>query len=100
MHTKKKIEVIIEQPASHLVTELLDRHGATGYTVLSAATGRGSSGWWERSPVTVARQQVVIIAVIAPERAPAIIDDLGTLLQDFHGVVFVSEVEVIRSERF
>ncbi len=100
MHIKKRIEVIIEQPASHLVTELLDRHGATGYTVLSAATGRGTSGRWERSPVTAARQQVIVIAVTAPERAPEIVADLGTLLQDFHGVVFVSDVEVIRSERF
>jgi len=100
MHAKKKIEVIIEAPASRLVTELLDQHGATGYTVFPALTGKGASGRWERSPVTDVREQVLIIAVSSPERSAAIVADLESLLRDFHGVVFVSDVEVIRSERF
>lgn len=100
MHAKKKIEVIIEAPASRLVTDLLDRHGATGYTAFPAVTGRGTSGRWDVSPVTDARQQVMIIAVSGQDRAAAIVAELGALLQDFHGVVFVSDVEVMRSERF
>jgi nitrogen regulatory protein PII len=100
MYPKKKIEVIIEQPASRIISDLLDRHGAHGYTVLPCLTGRGTSGRWELSHVTDARQQVMFVAVLAADRSDAIIAELTAVLSDFHGVVFVSDVEVVRSERF
>lgn len=100
MHVKRKLEVIIEAPASRLVLDILDRGGATGYTVLSPVAGRGSGGSWDISPVTDARQQVMIIATVAPDRVEALVDEVAAVLAHYHGVIFVSTVEVVRSERF
>ena len=100
MHAKKKIEIFIEAPASRLVMDVLERHGARGYTALTASSGRGSGGTWDVSPVTDARQQVMIVTVVAPDRVTPIVDDVGVLFADYHGVLFVSDVSVLRSERF
>jgi nitrogen regulatory protein PII len=95
----KKIEVIVDTPASRLVLRILDDLDAPGYTVLAARAGRGHSGAWDRSPVTDAREQVVIIAIVSEALCRSIVDEVGKLLLDYHGVVSVSNVEVTRNQQ-
>jgi hypothetical protein len=79
---------------------LLDRVGATGYTVLPALSGRGLTSEWNRSPLTDAQNRVVILVLVRAELAEQIMPELGRLLADYHGVVSLSDVEVVRGGRF
>jgi nitrogen regulatory protein PII len=99
-HTKKKIEVIIEAPASRRVQKILDHVGATGYTVVPAASGKGLHGAWDVVPITDARNQMLIIAVVAETLVDQILEEVGRLLVDHPGIVCVSTVEVLRRDRF
>ena len=44
MHARKKIEIIVEAVRAEAVTLLLDRMGATGWTILPVLAGRGHQG--------------------------------------------------------
>lgn len=100
LFTKKKIEIIVEAPASRLVVDILDRHGVGGYTVLPTQSGRGLTGPWDAQPVTAARQQVMVVIVIDEALVEPLLADIRRLFVDYHGIVFVSAVEVMRAERF
>lgn len=99
-YTKKKIEVFIEVPASRLVVDALRAAGARGHTVLPVLSGRGESGNWDRLAVTDAGSHVLIVTVVGEETAAAAIAAVGRLLDDYHGIIAVSTVEVLRSQRF
>lgn len=97
---KRKIEIIVEAPANRLVIDILDRHGVSGYTVMPAQSGRGHTGAWDAQPVTAARQQVMVVIVVDDALVEPLLADLRRLFEDYHGVVFLSTVEVMRAERF
>jgi PII-like signaling protein len=100
LFAKRKLEVIVEAPATRLIIDIFDRHGATGYTVLPAQSGRGLTGPWDAQPITLARQQVMVVAVLDDARVEPILTEIGDLFADYHGIVFLSTVEVLRAERF
>jgi PII-like signaling protein len=100
LFAKRKMEVIVEAPAHRLVTDIFDRHGASGYTVLTAQSGRGLTGPWDAQPVTLARQQVMVVAVLDDGLVEPILADIHDLFADYHGIVYLSTVEVLRAGRF
>ena len=44
MHARKRIEIVVEAVRAEAVTLLLDRMGATGWTILPVLAGRGHQG--------------------------------------------------------
>jgi nitrogen regulatory protein PII len=100
LFSKRKIEIIVELPANRLVVDILDRHGVSGYTVLPAQSGRGHTGHWDAQPVTAARQQVMVVIVVDESLVEPILADVRRLFADFHGILFLSSVDVMRAERF
>ncbi len=99
-HSRKKIEITIAESYVDRVAAILDRHDVKGFTVLHAFMGRGAGGSWRDTGLTRADQHVVMVAVIGTEAASAIMDDLAKFFTTHHGIVTLSDVEVIRGERF
>jgi len=100
LHRRRRLEVIIETPARGLVIDALERNGAPGYTVLPALGGRGLSSSWDRNQLTDAANQVMIIAIVGAEVADKIVAAVASLLDDYRGVISVTDVEVVRAGRF
>ena len=100
LHTRKRIEVIIEAPAAALVLDLFNQFQVSGFTVVAASGGRGQHSSWNLSPVTDAQQQVIVVAVLGEERATRLVEAIGALLEDYRGIVTLSTVEVLRPGRF
>jgi PII-like signaling protein len=98
--TKKKLELFIEVPASRLALEALRAAGARGHTVLPILSGRGEGGPWDSLAVTDAGSHVLIVTVVGEEVAARAVAGIGQLLEDYHGIITVSTVEVLRSQRF
>jgi len=101
MHTKHRIELIIERMAFKRACRLLEAAGMTGYTVVPALAGFGGGNRWQRdSDISASRDMVVIISVGDQERVETAIDQIESLLGSHVGVVNLSEVRVLRDDRF
>jgi PII-like signaling protein len=100
LHTRKKLEIAIAAAYVSRVGEMLDRNGVSGFTVLPAVMGRGSSGDWREDSLSGADQHVVIMAIMKPETADALLADLQKLFQTYRGIATVTDVQVMRAERF
>lgn len=100
LHKRKKIEVIIETPARPLLIDVLNRAGSPGYTLIPAIGGRGLHSAWDRNQLMDAANQVIIVTIVSEEAAATIMTEVGTLLEDYRGVVTLSDVQVLRGGRF
>lgn len=98
-HPRRKIEILTPMPLLARVVALLKQHGVPGHTVLPALSGRGSQGAWDRGHVSDAETCVLVVAVMAVERADAVFGALAPLLADA-GVAWMSDVEVLRGEKY
>ena len=101
MHTRHRIELIIERMAYKRACRILEASGMTGYTVLPAMAGFGNGNRWQRdTDISASRDMVVIVSIGDEERVRACMAEIARLLGAHIGVVTVTEVEVLRPERF
>lgn len=97
---RKKIEITVEAAILPRIEELLIRHGVKGHTVISGAGGRGEGGAWREDLLTRAEQKVLVYAVTTDEKTLKVLDSLKEMFTTWPGIAVVSEVEVMRAERF
>lgn len=101
MHPKKRIEIIVEAPVLGRVLDLLDRLAVTGYTVLPALAGRGREGTWRREGlVSEAGRMVVVVCILDEARTGEVLDPVFKLVSRQIAIVTVSDLQVVRQERF
>ncbi|HAH11819.1 MAG TPA: hypothetical protein DCL54_10870 [Alphaproteobacteria bacterium] len=97
---RKKLEITIEATIQRRVEDLLLQQGVKGHTVLSGLGGRGESGPWREDHLTRAEQKVLIYAVTTDEAAAKVLAGLKELFATWPGIVALSDVEVMRGDRF
>ncbi|WP_276963836.1 P-II family nitrogen regulator [Ferrimicrobium acidiphilum] len=96
-----RIEVVIAGEDVPLVTELLSKVGATGFTVVSNVSGLGHSGYHQGRLLFNDRNALSLITVVLPaERVRPLLDGLRSLLAHRSGVLLVSDTWVSRPEYF
>ncbi len=96
-----RVETIAPGAMSTALHELIRAAGATGYTTLGAVSGLGHSGHHNGPTLFNDRDALsMTITVLPPDRAPALIEAIRTLLDRHSGVVFVSETLVSRPDYF
>ncbi len=99
-HAAKRVEIIIEAPMETRLTDALVRAGVTGFTVLPVLGGSGRSGQWTREGQVGRAGMVAVICLIRPERLDTLLDAAFAVVERHIGVVSISDVEVMRAERF
>lgn len=99
-HAARRVEIIIEAPMESRLTEALIKAGVTGFTVLPVLGGSGRSGHWTREGQVGRAGMVAVICLIRPERVDAMLEAAFAVVERHIGVVSVSDVEVMRAERF
>lgn len=97
---KKKIEIIVEAARARAIIEMIEKAGAKGYTVVSNVSGKGHRGIRDAADLSDVFRNVLIIVVAAEDIAARIVDASQSLLENYAGIVVVSDVEVIRDEHF
>lgn len=101
MHQAKRVEIIIEAVIERQLTRALNDSGVTGYTVLPVSGGSGRSGQWSREgQVGRAVGKVAIVCLVRPERLDTLLSSVFAIVEGHHGVVNVSDTQVVREERF
>ncbi len=99
-HHATRIEIFIELPALKSLSRQLDRSRVTGYSVLPVLGGQGRSGPWTRDgEVSAAGGLVMVVAVVASERAESVLESVFAVVKRHIGLVSVSDCRIVRPER-
>ncbi|MDA7891174.1 P-II family nitrogen regulator [Akkermansiaceae bacterium] len=101
LHPLKKLEIILAGEHQAFVTDLLDRAGVKGYTIINNISGKGSHGF-HAGHVTFNEDDalIMIIAAVPEELTKPILEGLAPFYDKHSGVVFVSEIQVTRVVKF
>ena len=104
MYTATKVVIITERLILDGIAELLEEHGATGYTY-TAAGGKGSRGKRriDRAPQVASILENVKIEVIVPDHdaaeriTEAVVE---AYFDNYSGITYVEPVEILRPAKF
>jgi len=97
---RKRIEIIVEAVQAEAVTDLLDRLGAKGWTVLPVTRGRGRNGLRHSGDLSGVLDNVLILSITSAAVADAVLDAHQELLGARPAIVSISDCAVLRAERF
>ena len=101
LHPMKEIKIVVQGEQLKFVTELLDRVGATGYTIIHNVSGKGHHGFHEGHLLfNDTSSQVIVFTVVPQEKVEPILAGLTPLFNKHSGAMFVSDVAVSRREHF
>jgi nitrogen regulatory protein PII len=97
----KEIKIVVQGDQLKFVTELLDRTGATGYTIINNVSGKGHHGFHEGHLLfNDTSSQVIVFTVVPEDKVEPILAGLGPLFNRHSGAMFVTDVAVSRREHF
>jgi nitrogen regulatory protein PII len=98
---KKRIEIVIETPLVERVTDCLDSMAVTGYSAVALTAGRGHGGAWSaEGQIGTAQQMTQIVCIADPAIANQVIQKLFEIVKTQAGFIVISDVVVLRPERF
>lgn len=101
LHNMKEVRVVVSGNKRSVVTDLLNRVNASGYTVIAITAGKGHGGIQESHFMFGAIESLEMIMTVVPEeKVEPILSGLRELFNDNSGVMFVSDVAVSRPEYF
>ena len=101
LHAMKEVKIIVQGEHMHVVTELLDRVKASGYTIFTNLSGKGHHGFHEGHLMfNDTSSLVMVLTVVSEDKMEAILAGLAPLFNKHSGVMFVLDVAVTRRERF
>ncbi len=96
-----RVEIVIEAPLLRRLTTALEKAGVKGYTVLPVLGGYGRSGLWTREgQVGAAGGMAMVVAIVASDRADALVEAAYGVVARHIGVVSVTPCRTIRRDRF
>ncbi len=100
-HRRKRLEIVVEKRRAPAILEYLDQEPAiTGWTMLPCIGGRGHTGTRLPEGATDVLDTVLILVVTSEEVARRTMAAVLELLEEFVGVVLMSDVEVARPSHF
>ena len=100
-HPKKRIDIIIEMPLLGRITDCFDKAGVSGYSVLPVIAGSGRSGSWSAGgQVSSVGQMAALICIIDAGKVDDVLAQVFAVVRRQIGLVTISDVAVVRPERF
>jgi len=100
-HLKKRIDIILEAPMMRAVIDKLDRARVPGYSVLPIIEGRGmDNSWNSQGQISDTTNMIAIFCVVDQGQVDDVVDVVLSIIRDRIGFVTISDVHVVRPERF
>jgi PII-like signaling protein len=100
LYRKKKVEIFVEAACVPRIIDMIETVGATGYTVLPKVSGKGNRGVRNDGHLTDVFRNICIIVIAAEDIARRIVAESQPLLENYAGIVAMSDVEVVRDDHF
>ncbi|MBX9747480.1 MAG: DUF190 domain-containing protein [Hyphomonadaceae bacterium] len=98
--TRKKLEIFVEAHALVHVERMLHDVGAKGWSVFNGVEGAGSHGAWRQSAIDGGGDMHLVIAITNEPAARKALAWLTDYFSSYRGLVTLSDVQVLRPERF
>jgi nitrogen regulatory protein PII len=100
-HPMKKIEIIVRGDKESYVRDLLDQAKVTGYTIIRDVAGMGHHGFHEGRLLFNETTSLVMFMAVGPNSViRQITNGLKPVFEKSSGVMFFSDVEVVRMDYF
>lgn len=97
----KKLEIILEGEHQEFATDMLDRAGVKGYTIINNLSGKGRQGYHEGHLMFNEEDVLImIIAAVPEELVDPILEGFAPFFTEHSGVVFISDIQVTRLVKF
>ncbi|KPV39252.1 transcriptional regulator [Thiohalorhabdus denitrificans] len=97
----KKLEIILSGEHQGFATDLLDRAGVKGYTIMHNLSGKGSHGFHEGHLMFNEDDVLIMIIAAVPEdMVEPILEGFAPFFSEHSGVVFISDIQVTRMVKF
>lgn len=101
LHSRKKIEIVVHAEDHGMVEDLMKAAGVSGWTMVRDVSGLGHGGFHQgRTIFNDGSGLNMFIGVSTPEVIAEVARGMARLFQERPGVMFLSDVEVMRSEYF
>jgi hypothetical protein len=94
------MEIWLEAPLLKRAEEILDRASVSVYAVFDGREGKGLSGAWSDAGLKDIHDMRLIVAIVAPDAVESLCTTFTDLFKRFPGVIVLSDVQVLRAERF
>jgi PII-like signaling protein len=98
--TRKRVEILIDTPLAPRLVQAATEAGIAGYTLIPVESGAGRSGTWHGDHVTGAQSKTIFLTIASEERAATFVDMLAPHLESFGMLLTLSDVQIVRPERF
>jgi PII-like signaling protein len=99
-HRRKRVEIIVERARAPAILERIRALGASGYTLIPDVTGQGHRGMMGDGELFGVYRSVMILTIAPEDLARRIMAEVHVMLEDYTGIVFLSDVEVVRAGHF
>ena len=100
-YLKKRIDIVVETPLIKTLTNTLDQARVPGYSVLPILEGRGMlNAWSSDGQISDAANMVALLCIVDAAHADEVVDVVFAAIQERIGFVTMSDVFVLRPERF
>jgi hypothetical protein len=100
-HLKKRIDIVAEAPLMRTLTNTLDQARVPGYSVLPLVEGRGMlNAWSSDGQISDATNMLALLCIVDTAHADDVVDAVFAAIRDRIGFVTMSDVFVLRPERF
>lgn len=97
----KKLEIILEGEYQEFATDLLDRIGVKGYTIINNLSGKGSHGFHDGHVMFNEDDVLIMIIAAVPESlVKPTLQGFAPFYNEHSGVVFISDIQVTRMVKF
>lgn len=101
-HTKVRLDILIEQLAVPRLSDLLDSlDGVNGYTILPVQGGSGLNGIWTRDgQVAGVEGMMMVWCILDQHYKDSVLKSVFGFVNERAGLITVSDIEVVRADRF
>ena len=99
-HRRKRVEIIVERARVAAILDRIRQLGATGYTMIPDVSGQGHRGMMGGGEVFDVYRSVMILTIAPEDVARRILAEVHAMMEDYTGIVYLSDVEVIRAGHF
>ena len=98
---RKRLHVLVDAPLMRRIRDVAEAAGISGYTLMPTIGGGGDQGRWQAEDVTGgAGNKVLFTTVTDDEGTERLLAELEPMLDEYGLMVTVTDVEVIRGDRF
>lgn len=98
--TRKRVEILVDTPLAPRLIQAAADCGIAGYTLIPVQSGAGRGGAWRDDHVSGASAKTIFLTIASTEKADKFVEMLAPHLSDYGMLLTLSDVEVVRGERF